>query len=106
MDMAANATMKFASLQVISLEHSTGFWRKTQLRSARGQQPHEYVPELMVEVSGVINPKTGMSHGEMKLFVRRHFDEFVNRKNLEVADLNFAPEFVDHGSDVPPNLPP
>ena len=58
------------------------------------------------EASGSINPKTGMSHEEMKLFVRRHFDEFVNRKNLEIADLNFAPEFVDHGSDVPPNLPP
>jgi len=62
--------------------------------------------ELAQEARGVINPTTGMSHDEMKRFVRHHFDEFVNRKNLEVADLNFAPEFVDHGSDVPLNMPP
>jgi predicted ester cyclase len=53
-----------------------------------------------------VNPKTGMTHEEAKDFVRRHFEDFVNRKNLDVADVNFAPEFVDHGSDVPPNLPP
>ena len=52
-----------------------------------------------------VNPKTGMTHEEAKDFVRRHFEEFVNRKNLDIADVNFAPEFVDHGSDVPPNLP-
>jgi len=51
------------------------------------------------------NPKTGMTHEEAKDFVRRHFEEFVNRKNLDIADVNLAPEFVDHGSDVPPNLP-
>lgn len=53
-----------------------------------------------------INPKTGMTLVEAKEFVRRHFEEFVNQKNLDVADTNFAPEFVDHGSDVPPNMPP
>lgn len=52
-----------------------------------------------------VNPKTGMTHDEAKDFVRTHFEEFVNRKNLDIADVNFAPEFVDHGSDVPPNLP-
>ena len=52
-----------------------------------------------------LNSKTGMTHEEAKDFVRRHFEEFVNRKNLDIADVNFAPEFVDHGSDVPPNLP-
>jgi|SRR5579859_3922548 len=52
-----------------------------------------------------INPKTGMTLPEAKEFVLRHFEDFVNRKNLDVADVNFAPEFIDHGSDVPPNLP-
>ena len=49
---------------------------------------------------------TGMSHDEMKQFVRDHFEEFVNRKNIDIGDVNFAPEFVDHGADVPPGLPP
>ena len=52
-----------------------------------------------------ISATTGMTAAEMKLFVRNHFEEFVNRKNLNIADVNFAPEFVDHGSDVPPGLP-
>jgi predicted SnoaL-like aldol condensation-catalyzing enzyme len=52
------------------------------------------------------NPKTQMTHSEMKEFVRDHFEEFVNRKNLNIADMNFGPEFVDHGADVPPGLAP
>jgi hypothetical protein len=52
------------------------------------------------------NPKTGMTHGEMKEFVRNHFEEFVNRKNVSIGEMNFAPEFVDHGADMPPGLPP
>jgi len=43
------------------------------------------------------NPKTGMTHAEMKEFIRNHFEEFVNRKNLRIGEVNFAPEFVDHG---------
>lgn len=54
----------------------------------------------------LVNPKTGMTHEEMKSFIRGHFDEFVNRQNLDIADINFAPSFVDHGADVPPGLPP
>ncbi|MDP9091324.1 MAG: ester cyclase [Pseudomonadota bacterium] len=53
-----------------------------------------------------LNSKTGMTHAEMKDFIRNHFEEFVNRQNLGIADVNFAPGFVDHGSDVPPGLPP
>jgi predicted ester cyclase len=53
-----------------------------------------------------IHAKTGMSHAEMKQFIRDHFEDFVNRQRLEVADINFAPDFVDHGDDVPPGLPP
>jgi predicted ester cyclase len=48
---------------------------------------------------------TGMSLEEMKAFIRNHFEEFVNRKNLDIADVNFAAEFVDHGADVPPGTP-
>ena len=53
-----------------------------------------------------INPKTGMTFSEMKDFVRNHFEEFVNGKNLNIGTVNFAPEFIDHGADVPPGLPP
>jgi predicted SnoaL-like aldol condensation-catalyzing enzyme len=53
-----------------------------------------------------LNPKTGMTFAQVKEFVRNHFEEFVNRKNLNIADVNFAPEFEDHGSDVPPGMPP
>ena len=56
--------------------------------------------------SEVKNAKTGMSHAEMKEFIRNHFEEFVNRKNLRIGEVNFAPSFVDHGADVPPGLPP
>jgi predicted SnoaL-like aldol condensation-catalyzing enzyme len=56
--------------------------------------------------SEVRNPKTDMTHAEMKEFIRNHFEEFVNRKNLRIGEVNFAPGFVDHGADVPPGLPP
>jgi hypothetical protein len=56
--------------------------------------------------SEVKNPKTDMTHAEMKEFIRNHFEEFVNRKNLSIGEVNFAPAFVDHGAEVPPGLPP
>src|ERR1700745_1644426 len=50
--------------------------------------------------AGVLNPKTQMTHTEMKAFVRDHFQEFIHRKNLDIADVNFAtPDFVEHGTD-------
>src|SRR5260370_33990943 len=52
------------------------------------------------------NPKTGMTQAEMKEFIRNDFEEFVNRKNVSIGEVNFAPDFVDHGADVPPGLPP
>jgi predicted SnoaL-like aldol condensation-catalyzing enzyme len=55
--------------------------------------------------TGAVNPVTGFTPGEMKEFVRNHFEEFVNRKNISIGDVNFAPEFVDQGSDVPPGMP-
>src|SRR6266852_6102512 len=54
----------------------------------------------------VKNPKTDMTHAEMKEFIRNHFEEFVNRKNLRIGEANFAAGFVDHGADVPAGLPP
>jgi predicted ester cyclase len=51
------------------------------------------------------NSRAGMTLDEMKISIRNHFEEFVNGKNLDIADVNFAPEFVDHGSDVPPGIP-
>jgi predicted SnoaL-like aldol condensation-catalyzing enzyme len=54
----------------------------------------------------MVNPKTGMTHTQMRDFVRNHFEEFVNRKNLNIGLVNFAPEFVDHGTDVPPGTLP
>jgi predicted SnoaL-like aldol condensation-catalyzing enzyme len=47
-----------------------------------------------------------MSAEEAKSFVRRHFEEFVNRQDLSAADRNFAPDYREHGADVPPGLPP
>jgi len=38
----------------------------------------------------------GLSPEEMKEFVRRHFDDFVNRKQSEVALRNFSEDFLDH----------
>jgi predicted SnoaL-like aldol condensation-catalyzing enzyme len=58
------------------------------------------------DILNSIDPKIGMTLDEMKQFVHEHFEEFVNRKNLSVGKVNFAPEFVDHGADVPPGLPP
>ena len=49
------------------------------------------------------NPKTGMTHREMKEFIRNHFEGFVNRNNLRVGEVNFTAGFVDHGADVPPD---
>src|ERR1700741_1336288 len=60
----------------------------------------------MPQTQQAVNPKTGMTHRQAKEFVRNHFEEFVNRKNLRIGEVNFAPDFVDHGADVPTGLPP
>jgi predicted SnoaL-like aldol condensation-catalyzing enzyme len=46
-----------------------------------------------------------MTPTETREFIRNHFEEFVNRKNVDIGHVNFAPEFIDHGADVPPGLP-
>jgi predicted SnoaL-like aldol condensation-catalyzing enzyme len=58
------------------------------------------------ERSDLTSAKTGLTHAEMKQFIRNHFEEFVNRKNLKIGEVNLAPGFVDHGADVPPGTPP
>ncbi len=52
------------------------------------------------------NTGSGMTIEEMKKFVRQHFEDFVNQRRLEVADANFATDFVDRGADVPLGTPP
>jgi hypothetical protein len=47
-----------------------------------------------------------MTHSEARELIRNHFEEFVNRKNVAIGRVNFAPNFVDHGADVPPEMPP
>ena len=61
---------------------------------------------MKAELMESINPKTGMTHSESRAFIRNHFEEFVNRKNVEIGNVNFAADFVDHGADVPPGIPP
>jgi len=53
-----------------------------------------------------VNPKTGLTLEQMKDFIRNHFEQFVNHKNVDIADVNFATEFIDHGADVPPGTAP
>lgn len=49
---------------------------------------------------------TGFTVEQAKAFVRDHFEQFVNQKNVAIGKVNFAPDFVDHGADVPPGTPP
>ena len=37
-----------------------------------------------------VNPKSGMTQTEAKESVRNHFDEFVNRKHLDIGNVNFV----------------
>jgi hypothetical protein len=57
------------------------------------------------EAQESVNPKTGMTLPEMKGFVRNHWEELINRKNLDITEVNFAAEYEEHGADAPPGLP-
>src|SRR5713226_4333473 len=74
----------------------------------RPRQPEEGRARMSTAApsSQIKNPKKGMTLPELKEFIRNHFEEFVNRKNLRIGEVNFAPGFVDHGADVPAGLPP
>jgi predicted ester cyclase len=39
---------------------------------------------------------TDLNPDEMKTFVRRHFEEFVNNQRAEVIRENMTPDFLDH----------
>jgi predicted SnoaL-like aldol condensation-catalyzing enzyme len=47
-----------------------------------------------------------MSIEENKAFVRRHFEDFVNQKNLDIADRNFSNDYREHGTDAPAGADP
>ena len=100
-----SATMKSGALLAICPERSTVLSRTLRLSATSGYRMST-APQLPQIETNMVNPKTGMTHDEMTLFVRCQFEDFVNRKNLDIADVNFGREFVDHGSDVPLNLPP
>ena len=48
----------------------------------------------------------GFSLEEMKQFVRRHFDDFVNRKMFDAALRNFSEDFLDHDEPGGPVIGP
>jgi predicted ester cyclase len=48
----------------------------------------------------------GFNLDEMKGFVRKHFDDFVNRKMSEVALQNFSNDFLDHDETGAPVIGP
>ena len=39
---------------------------------------------------------TNLTTDDMKVFVRRHFEDFVNNKRAEVIRHNMTPDFYDH----------
>jgi predicted ester cyclase len=43
-----------------------------------------------------------MTTEDAKAFVRRHFEDFVNQRDLSAADRNFAGDYQEHGADAPP----
>ena len=52
------------------------------------------MPDYAPKIPAPADP--GLSLEEMKIFVRNHFEDFVNRKRSEVALENFSEDFLDH----------
>jgi len=48
----------------------------------------------------------GLTLEEMKEFVKRHYEDFVNRKKPEVALVNFSADFLDHDEPAGPQTGP
>ena len=40
--------------------------------------------------------RTTQALGQMKTFVRNHFEDFVNNRNAAVIQTNMTPDFYDH----------
>ena len=57
---------------------------------------------LRVRLDGTGKPENGHDAREARELIRNYFEEFVNEKNVQVGNLNFAAYFVDHRADVPP----
>jgi predicted ester cyclase len=68
--------------------------------------PRNFAPRLRTPEMTAVNLKTGMTREEARNFIRNHFEEFINKKNVQIGKENFAANFVDHGADVPPGSPP
>src|SRR5215472_10773374 len=62
------------------------------------------MPARKIEVPPKGDP--GMTTEEMKRFVKNHFEDFVNRKNPEVALINLSPDFLDHDEMNGPSVGP
>ena len=48
----------------------------------------------------------GLNLEEMKRFVQDHFEDFVNRKQSQVALRNFSQDFLDHDEPAGPAIGP
>lgn len=48
----------------------------------------------------------GLNLEEMKRFVQNHFEDFVNRKQSQVALCNFSSDFLDHDEPGGPVIGP
>jgi hypothetical protein len=55
-----------------------------------------------VRLDGTGKPENGHDAREARELIRNYFEEFVNEKNVQVGNLNFAADFVELGADVPP----
>src|SRR5450631_2428528 len=70
-------------------------------RQARGSEPLSRPCGTRVRRSSVLigdieEWRIDMTSEEMKVYVRRHFEIFVNKKNVDIADETLAPDFFDH----------
>lgn len=81
------------------------------LSNARYIEPAAFLL-IQLAYSQKLGPKIGLGLLEEvmtlegnKQFVRNHFERFVNKRDLSVADANFAPDYKEHGTDVPPAYP-
>ena len=54
-----------------------------------------------MRLDGTGKPENGSTGKRANLYAI-----ILNKKNVQVGSLNFAADFVDHGADVPPGMPP
>ncbi len=87
----------------------SGIHHLAVVAARRGRRPNRMNSPKSYDRRGrsdILIPEEGLMSAETnKEFVRNHFEEFVNRKNLDIADRNFAADFQEHGADSPPGRP-